>query len=451
MKTKTTKTMIKSVFGAALLASLTLSTASAYESGPLVDLLVKKRLINDQEAEELRAELAQEFADTSAGKIELGSTIKGLKIGTDIRTRYQYEDVASANKDNGNERSRWRYRVKVGADYSFAAGWSAGLQLETADASDSTNADFGGYFDKNGDGLFLGQVYIDYQNRTNWADLFNFTVGKKKSPFLLGGAFWDGDINPEGFTQQAGWNLAGDHSLTLRLGEYLIDEEREDRANGAWAVQDDWLLMGQLEYNHHFGMKNDLKVAPMFLIESAGVTSTGSAEGGNVPSNENGINYFRNFFVVALPVEWKFLVNDVSQTFFATVGMNLDGDKAVNAAGSPYRPSGVAADVEIEDNNLFFNIGYKYGSAKLKGEWEAAVEYRHIEAGSYTPNLSDSDFAKNSLNAAGVVLTGKYMLSNQVALSLTYMDSQQIEDNWSSAVANKNGARLLQIDLNAKF
>ena len=46
-------------------------TARAQDAGALLDLLVKKRLITDQEAEEVRGELVKDVASTAAGKLTL--------------------------------------------------------------------------------------------------------------------------------------------------------------------------------------------------------------------------------------------------------------------------------------------------------------------------------------------------------------------------------------------
>jgi len=47
-----------------------MSMLRAQDAGALLDLLVRKKLITDQEAEEVRAELTKEAATTSAGKME---------------------------------------------------------------------------------------------------------------------------------------------------------------------------------------------------------------------------------------------------------------------------------------------------------------------------------------------------------------------------------------------
>ena len=47
----------------------------AQDAGALLDLLVKKRIITDQEAEEVRGELVKDVASTSAGKLKLSAPI----------------------------------------------------------------------------------------------------------------------------------------------------------------------------------------------------------------------------------------------------------------------------------------------------------------------------------------------------------------------------------------
>ena len=47
----------------------------AQDAGALLDLLVKKRIITDQEAEEVRSELVKEVATTPAGKWKISAPI----------------------------------------------------------------------------------------------------------------------------------------------------------------------------------------------------------------------------------------------------------------------------------------------------------------------------------------------------------------------------------------
>lgn len=66
--------------------------SNAQDSGALLDLLVKKKVISDQEAEDVRADLVKEYANTSAGKVNLAPSITEMKLSGDLRMRYQYDN-----------------------------------------------------------------------------------------------------------------------------------------------------------------------------------------------------------------------------------------------------------------------------------------------------------------------------------------------------------------------
>ena len=75
---------------AALCVALGGTVARAQDAGALLDLLVKKRLISDQEAEEVRSELVKESASTAAGKWKLSTPITEIELYGDVRLRYEY-------------------------------------------------------------------------------------------------------------------------------------------------------------------------------------------------------------------------------------------------------------------------------------------------------------------------------------------------------------------------
>src|SRR5205814_10520609 len=95
----------------------------AQDAGALLDLLVRKKLINDQEAEEVRAELTKETATTSGGKWKLSSPISEIELYGDVRFRYAYTGGRTDNNSpaaapasgvagvhDWQERERERYR-----------------------------------------------------------------------------------------------------------------------------------------------------------------------------------------------------------------------------------------------------------------------------------------------------------------------------------------------------
>src|SRR2546430_6872577 len=221
-----------------------MSMLRAQDAGALLDLLVRKKLINDQEAEEVRAELTKEAATTSGGKWKLSSPITELELYGDVRVRYEYrggrrpDDVLQEN--DWQERERERYRLRIGLRGTLADDWFFGVRLETSNKRNSTNVTFGndgtsgtpavpnGPFAKDDDGLFIGQAYLGYKG---FKDI-TLTGGKMPNPLVTTLMVWDADINPEGAAEQ--WK----HSFTFSFGESGVAqaEQSYSKDNKALAI-----------------------------------------------------------------------------------------------------------------------------------------------------------------------------------------------------------------------
>ncbi len=199
-----------------------MSMLRAQDAGALLDLLVRKKLITDQEAEEVRAELTKEAATTSGGKWKLSSPITEIELYGDVRLRYQYNGGQTddnsplarpangvAGKDDWQERERERYRLRLGLRGTLADDWFFGIRFETNASGRSTNVTFGddtspssagggGPFAKGSDGVFVGQAYAGYKGFKDTT----LTVGRMPNPLVTTPMLWDPDINPEGLAEQ---------------------------------------------------------------------------------------------------------------------------------------------------------------------------------------------------------------------------------------------------------
>ena len=197
-------------------------TMFAQDAGALLDLLVKKKLISDQEAEEVRSELTKEAATTSGGKWKLSTPITEIELYGDIRLRYQYNGGQTddnsplarpangvAGKDDWQERERERYRLRLGLRGTLADDWFFGIRFETNASGRSTNVTFGddtstssagggGPFAKGSDTVNVGQAYLGYKG---FRDV-TLTGGRMPNPLVTTPMVWDPDINPEGLAEQ---------------------------------------------------------------------------------------------------------------------------------------------------------------------------------------------------------------------------------------------------------
>src|SRR4051794_23546461 len=143
--------MFKRIVSIAMAVGLTLGavTVRAQDSGALLDLLVRKGLITDQEAEEVRADLTKENAASSAGKLKLSTPITELELYGDGRVRYEVRNGETARPDTLNapgdtqQRDRARYRLRLGLRGTLVDDWFFGIRLETSTNPRSTNITFG--------------------------------------------------------------------------------------------------------------------------------------------------------------------------------------------------------------------------------------------------------------------------------------------------------------------
>src|SRR5215510_9247930 len=92
----------KMIWMVAVVTFLGSAIARAQDNGALLDLLVRKGLITDQEAEDVRADLIKENAATSAGKLKLSTPVTELELYGDARLRYEVRSGKTAAPDTIN-------------------------------------------------------------------------------------------------------------------------------------------------------------------------------------------------------------------------------------------------------------------------------------------------------------------------------------------------------------
>ncbi|MCS6244916.1 MAG: putative porin [Opitutus sp.] len=456
----------------ALLGSLAIGSASvalAQDSGPIIDKLVAKGLLTDQEGEDLRAEMLRDFGTTSPGKLAISSSVTKLKISGDARVRYQfdneqaYPEGAAGDKD----RNRYRYRVRLGLEAELGPKWTAATRLETASSATSTNADLGGNstvansgaattsnadnFDKNGDTVFFGQAYLNYKDTGVLdSDSIDVRVGKLPHKFFNPGVngFWiDSDINFEGAAEEIVYSEIGlkDSKLSTRAGQFILNNNAANAGvtSGATTnttVKPSLLLMGQVEY-----ATKKWKVAPTIVAFAAPAEHDKSTAGAAAQVSDTGV--YNDLATVLVPFEYKLNLGAKPLALYATYGYNFSGEQ---------RAKRLANSSTVEKDAMIYNAGVRYGENKLAGDYQLVAEYRHIGNGSYSSLLLDSDFNGGFLNGEGVILSGSYSFTSAVWATVTYFNSFNIESNRAAGGSTNRGngfgaAQVLQVDLSAKF
>lgn len=155
---------LKSKVSAVLVALCCAGTALAQDSGPLIDLLVRKGIVNDQEAEDLRADLSRDAAAGIISTISGGKSTVGLSIAGRIQVQYVGlgTDISGTTADPVDNNHFFLRRIYIGMKANLGAGWSSSINYDFA----------GSTFD---------------EAKITWAksDAFNLDVGFRKVPFGL--------------------------------------------------------------------------------------------------------------------------------------------------------------------------------------------------------------------------------------------------------------------------
>jgi polyhydroxyalkanoate synthesis regulator phasin len=227
--------MIKRALPLLALASfvaLTNMTAHAQSKGDqaLLDALVRKGVLTEKEAESITADLAKESAAVPTTKIQVGDWVKELKLSGDLRIRNQWDErdpMLLTNRRLGPQdphiqRDRWRFRLRLNADFKLAGNFFGGVQLATSDnrASDTKNATYtGGYDNYN---IYISCAFMGWIPQPG----LTFVAGKQANPFYTTDLVYDTDIEPTGLVERIDF----DKLFNLTFGEPVVGEGKEGKA-----------------------------------------------------------------------------------------------------------------------------------------------------------------------------------------------------------------------------
>lgn len=474
---KKTLAKLGCTFALSVLASW---SATAQDSGALVDALVKKGVLSNQEGEEIRADLLKEAAATPAGKMNVASYVTQLKLYGDARFRYQsttrYNYTGNGTRGTqGGDRDRMRYRVRVGADYSLTDNFKAGVRLETSPDHDSTNATFNDGYDK--DPIYIGLAYMQWMPNFDFIpeDLdITITGGKQKPTFFLDWANWDTDINPTGVSENFAYTGLSGFEFGANTGQYIYANRNNNAVAPGFATNNDsWQLINQVYVKATWAPNSSVQVAPALLndVNTNGpqdvLAGTALGAGAN-PGNAN--TRYANYDILYIPVEVKWKMWEQPFKAYYTYGHNFSANQiamynqgralAVNpglvAPPNGPTPAQLAGQANKgRDESDSHVLGLQVGDTKLKGQWMLDGSYIYREAYSVSPNLTDSDWAQQAGNARGFVVRAAYAFTDSVVGQINYMYSEPINKAGitpnTALKTNTDDAQVIQVDLSVKF
>jgi hypothetical protein len=418
------------------------AAAFAQDSGPLIDLLIKKGIVTDQEGEDLRVSLVKDFTNnTAAGKMNLSSSLVEMKMSGDMRIRYEYNsqvpETAGGPAAVNNETSRQRFRFRFNTDFLLQKGWNAGFGLETGQASDSANQTFTGAADDYS--VFVARAYVGWQPNLNWS----FVLGKQKNPFYTTEMRWDADISPQGISEIYKMYLGRKDTFEVRAMQHAMQDNNEQVAGPLG--RDAWLFEQQAVYTHWFAPENLSS-----LIVAAGFSSYNQS---NIPATPGNSAPF-----VGSPRAQKYgtFAGEVNFANVAGTGTALKvyWDSSYNFTGATraYKVYGLNPALFSKGASAWLaGIGYSYGTGKVQGDYSAKLDYREVGVTAVDPNTNDSDWGFSKTNHKGLKLALSYNITDFANFNLTYFDTKIMQKGMTFSLGNLDKSQELLVDLVVKF
>jgi hypothetical protein len=479
--------LVSLIAGAAVGLAVAVTAHAQVSADALLDKLVAKGILKQDEADELKAESMTNNPNPSYSRFKLSKAIKNVEIYGDVRLRFEYRAAKLGPEGGGiyDAADRWRYAVRLGVRGDLTNDFYYGLRLETSQNERSTWNTFGsggsspynGPFSKSSDGIFIGQAYLGWRP-TSW---FDISIGRVPQPLYTTPMVWDSDYTPEGLAEKFNFSY-GPVDYFVTLGQYVYQDVTPTTAaqvNGSsssagsilgdYSDQNAYLMAWQAGLTYHLDTNISFKVAPVvytyvghgnasagfygpfvgqgagngFTFSTPGVpntTTSGSIPGpyvgpGITPSttsyNQTGIN---NLAIVEIPMELNFKLGRLNAKAFGDYSINLAGDNRARAAYAA-APAAFPDGVQLNQSEAMQfglavgnNLGLVYGTTSKRGTWEARTYWQHVEQYALDPNLLDSDFFEGRGNLQGLYFAFAYSFTDCMIGTIRYGEAERIND-----------------------
>ena len=459
-----------------LLGSAGVLTAAAVTNGvcadasdPLLDMLIKKGVLTEQEAREIKAEAETNAVPTAASKWKISDSIKSIGLFGDVRFRYEYR---GANNVQGGSpstyyRERFRYALRAGIRGDLFDHFNYGIRLETSSNPRSTWVTFGQNAgappsEKSQAGIYLGQMYLGWKPEP-W---YEMTVGKMPMPLYTTTMVWDSDINPEGAFEKFKFTVEN-VDLFAQFGQFVYQDTNPDVAIPS---SDTFLLAWQVGAQVKLDKNSSFKIAPVVYNhvnngQTAGLNTTFVGQGGpggtnilnNAGYNQTGID---NLLVVEIPAEYNLKLGDYHARVFGDFAYNVNGDTRARDAFNAAAPGAFTTSQAVTGQNTAYQFGLSLSTrANQKHGWAAQVFWQHIEQYSLDVNLLDSDLFAGRANLEGIGASLTYHITAAITGTARYAYAKPINNNLGTGGSNGdlpslnpiNNYNLVQLDLGWKF
>ncbi len=327
---------------------------------------------------------AEEKAD---GGPAVPSWLTDLKFSGDLRIRYEgkWYDENTADEQHG------RFRMRFGFEKKLTDELSAAFRLASGSSDDATSTNqtlTGQYSEKT---VWIDLAYVTY--KPTGIKGLTIGAGKLKNPFVNTDLVWDSDVNPEG--AYATMSFSGlDNFTPFVTAAGLLNYEnttagRDDASTAALQGGFDWKVSDNVSWQSAVAYYNYLNY-----------TEAGNWNKSNGNTNAGGVLTAGDFNLVNLTNIVTFDISELPVEIFFDYVKN----------------TGENAPAPDNGQDTGYAAGFKVGSSKNPGRWDAGYKYAKIEANAVPGAFNDSDFGY--ANRKGHKVSVNYCIAKNVSAGL---------------------------------
>jgi hypothetical protein len=433
---------------------------------PYVPESVKKQ-IADQVREEVIAQAkAERWADANA----IPEWVDRVKIEGDMRVGLQTEAYGNRNAAtaaflaaNGqainemtDDRARLRMRARLGVNAKVTQDLSTAVRLTTGSAADplSTSQTLGANGTKSS--FALDRAFMRYHDDESLPWL-TATAGRMANPWFGTDLAWNENLTLDGVHVQLDpaaksdkvWRaFAGAGAFALQD----VETAYSNQAKSKWmlGVQGgvEWVPdtnkrakvgLGYYDFQNVSGQSNT------YGTTTFNNTAPGFRQKGNTLfdiANDGGLTAL---YALATDYQILNLTAMLDLNVFDPVHVISTLDYVENVGfnqGKNVARTGL--QVERQTTGYMAKVAVGMPSMLLRGDWQATVAYRYLEADAVLDSMTDSDFHLGGTNNKGYVLGMQYALGRNNWVSARWLSSNEVSGPPLSVNA-------LQVYFNAKF
>lgn len=427
--------MRKIVFSVSLVLILGINSIYAGEIDILLQKLVQKGVLTDDEArqiaDETKEQVKKETAQNASSSVP--AWVQNTKFKGDFRLRYQYDHTKRLPATTGaTDTNRARIRLRLGLESKINDKLLLGIGVSTGkndsaaidkDTARGINQTLGNGFSKHV--ISFNYAFAQYSPFT-WADVLG---GKFRNPLWEPcGFIWDTDINPEGAALKLSNKLDSRAETFLNTGFFIIDE-------GGYAA-DPAMYVFQPGIKTQITDKASLKAAVSYYGFSGikgkqldGTTGTNSNSAGALTKNYKNI---APALELGIKEPLKILkINTPYLGVFAEYVKNIDSS--------------------AKDRDTGYVYGFSTGNEKIEkwADWQFRYNYAMLGKDSILDILPDSDYYGGKTGMRAHRGTFDWGLGKNTWLCLFYSYGWQLPGNFGQTQTKPETS--VKADWNMKF